>query len=137
MEIQTIIKVLSYLKGLRGTNILLTDEGNCLVLIGSHYAPFTEKEMVFINKKVLEILNKCESVELYKEVYNPVGIETISGIKILEIFSGLFWKSAYKDKIGWYSYYENQYTYLIPVFSTINIKELKLTLYLYNRINKT
>jgi len=137
METGAIIKVLRYLKGLRGANILLTDDGNCLVLIGSQHAPYNEREMLFINRKVLEILNKEKSMESYKEVNNPISIQTVSGVKIFEILSGLFWKSAYKDKIGWYNYYENQHTYLTPVFSAINIKELKLTLYLYARINKS
>jgi len=137
MERKVIIKILQYLKGLRGANLILTDDGNCLVLIGSHNTPYTEKEMLFINRKVLEILNGDKSIEpLYNStINNPISIQTTTGIKVFEILSGLFWKSGYIDKIGWFNYYENQHTHLTPAFSAIDIKELKLKLELYTRIN--
>jgi len=138
MERKVTIRILQYLKNLRGANILLTDDGNCLVLIGSHNAPYTEKDMLFINKKVLEILNEDKSIKpLYDSpVNNPTNIQATTGIKVFEILSGLFWKSGYKAKIGWFSYYEDQHTCLTPAFSAIEIKELKLKLQLYTRINQ-
>lgn len=137
MEGKEIIKILQYLKGLRGANILFTDDGNCLVLIGNHNTPYSEKEMLFINQKVLEILNESNPTKpLYASpVNNPSIIQTSTGNKVFEILSGLFWKSAYENKIGWLSYYEDSHTYLTPTFLAVEIKELKFKLQLYTRIN--
>jgi hypothetical protein len=138
IERKALIKILQYLKGLRGANLILIDTYDCLVLIGSHNAPYTEKEMLFINRKVLEILNEDKPTEpLYNSpVDNPISVQTTTGIKVFEILSGYFWKSGYKDKIGWFPYYQNQNTYLIPTFSAMDIKELKLKLNLYTRTNQ-
>jgi hypothetical protein len=139
MERKVTIKILQYLKGLRGANILLTDDGNCLVLIGNHNTPYSEKEMLFINKKVLEILNEDNPKKLLytSPANNPTIIQASTGIKVFEILGGMFWKSGYKNKIGWFGYYEDSHTYLTPAFSVIEIKELKLKLQLYTRNKPT
>jgi len=136
MEIKTLIKVLQYLKKLRGVNLILTDNNDCLVLIGSHNAPYTEKEMLFINKKVLDILNEDNPANPCVSSKDTIGVQISEGLKLFEIFSGLFWKSAYRETVGWFSYYQNQNTYLIPTFSAMEIKELKLKLELYIRTNQ-